>query len=716
MGRLIKEVILGLAVTLLFFILVEGALRVVAWPPADTGDDPYVGFSRIKPLFQVHDGVVSTVPERLKYFNKVSFREQKPGDTFRIFCFGGSTTYGRPFDGRTAFSRWLQDLLQASNSEKTFEVINAGGISYASYRIVPLVKEALHYHPDLVIMYTGHNEFLERRTYAGLLSQGAGLVTVRSLLEHLYLYRALKRIIEPIMSSTVNRGAGTTGSPSSPRGNGKQPPEDAVSPKKSVLKDEVTAILDRSAGLDLYHRDEQFSKGVVTHFTHNLEAMIRMCRDAHVPVILVEPASNLRDFSPFKSEHREDLTRREKSALDERIKAATDLVRQRKYEEALGILDETIRKDPLYAETYYWKGKALLGEGKYEEARENLVKAKDLDVCPLRCITELQDRIAEIATRYDVPLISFKQAMQSRAREHGFKSAVPGNESFLDHVHPVIQGHQLLAELILAHMIQTRMVHQDRSLSPEEKAAVYRKGMETLDSKFFVTKDLNLAKVLKWAGKKDEARHVLQRAKGKLSNNPEVHKMLGGFLLEDGKFDEAIQEYTKAVQFSGNDPQLEFSLANAYYKAGLIAESRKIYEELLSRDEIMPEACANLAMIHLEDGKAGQALRILERGLAKTPNSEALFSPYALALAISGNPSKAIPWMVRAVRAEPGDPGNLYNLAGMYALSGKSRDALDSLDKAVDKGYGNADKLARDPVFSSIRDLPEFARILNRIQ
>jgi thioredoxin-like negative regulator of GroEL len=161
---------------------------------------------------------------------------------------------------------------------------------------------------------------------------------------------------------------------------------------------------------------------------------------------------------------------------------------------------------------------------------------------------------------------------------------------------------------------------------------------------------------------------------------------------------------------------MKFSLANSYYRAGLRSKSQEIYEKLLVEKQLMPEACANLAMIHLEAGRADRAQAILEAGLSKAPDAESLFSPYALALAISGNPFKAVPWMVKAAEAEPGDSNHLYNLAGMYALTGRPQDALRTLDAAVDKGYAKADKMAGDPVFSSIRGLPEFSKILSRIQ
>ena len=126
---------MGLVVCVLFFAAIEAVLRIAGVPARDPGDDPFVGFSGTQPLFVVDNGIASTAPAKLRFFNQASFPVKKDPDTIRIFCLGGSTTYGHPFDGRTSFPRWLEDLLKASSPDKNFEVINAGGVSYASYEL-----------------------------------------------------------------------------------------------------------------------------------------------------------------------------------------------------------------------------------------------------------------------------------------------------------------------------------------------------------------------------------------------------------------------------------------------------------------------------------------------------------------------------------------------------------------------------------------------------
>jgi Flp pilus assembly protein TadD len=718
-GRsVLRDLAMGLVVCLLFFVVIEIVLRIAGVPARDPGDDPFVGFSGTQPLFAVENGIASVASAKLRFFNQASFPVKKSSDTIRVFCLGGSTTYGHPFDGKTAFPRWLEDLLKASSPDKNFEVINAGGISYASYRIVLLLREVLKYRPDLIVISDAHNEFLERRTYSGLLDQGRGLLTARSLLEQLNTYRALRKIIEPFVRTPAHPSAVESAS-KAPSGTTEQSTAGAVQDRqtgKPILQQEVTTLLDRSAGLDLYHRDEEFSKGVVSHFAYNLRAMITLCRNARVPVILVEPVSNLKDFSPFKSENRADLTASDKAEYKALLDRGIELLQKNQYKEALDPLEAAIAKDTLYADTYYYLGRAYLGLRRTAEARENFIKAKNLDVCPLRAISAIEDQFDKIAREENAALIPFRHRLEQRLSETADKTGIPGNESLLDHVHYTIELHQWLAEMLFDKMAELGLVHPSRKLTADDRRPLYEKVMASLDPKFLVNKDMNLAKTLKWAGKKEEARAALERAAVAMDDNPEVHKLLGSYLLDDGLYDKALQEYRRAVELSGNDPEMVFALAAACFRAGSKAEAVATYRKLVEANDNLPEAFGNLAGIYLGEGKVEEALKVLKAGMKKNPDWPSLMAQYGLALAISGQVSEAIPWTLKAIQAEPGDPSHYYNLAGMYALSGNASDSLRYLDLAVQKGYANPEKMARDEVFRSIRDLSGFKKILDRLR
>ena len=147
----------GLALT------TEVSLRVLGVGRAANFEDPFVGFDAKSPVFvsaEDSDGMrLETAAGKQVWFNYQTFGRKKAGNTKRVFCLGGSTTFGRPFDDQTAFSGWLREILPLVDSSTQWEVINAGGVSYASYRVANVMEELCEYEPDLFVILTGHNEF-----------------------------------------------------------------------------------------------------------------------------------------------------------------------------------------------------------------------------------------------------------------------------------------------------------------------------------------------------------------------------------------------------------------------------------------------------------------------------------------------------------------------------------------------------------------------------
>ena len=159
-------------------VLAELVLWAGGVRPAYFRRDPYAGFTPNVRHFQEEaepggNSMVTIVPSKRETLNPIRFPARKPPGTFRIVCLGGSATYGRPFFDHTSFAGWLRALLPRADSSRKWEVINAGAISYASYRVKGIMAELAEYQPDLFIAYMGHNEFLERRTYAGVLQAPA---------------------------------------------------------------------------------------------------------------------------------------------------------------------------------------------------------------------------------------------------------------------------------------------------------------------------------------------------------------------------------------------------------------------------------------------------------------------------------------------------------------------------------------------------------------
>ncbi|MBN1858310.1 SGNH/GDSL hydrolase family protein, partial [Candidatus Bipolaricaulota bacterium] len=197
-----RKLLFGAFTTLAFFALLEMALIALDIEPASRQPDPFVGFSSQSRLFtegkaESGEPILETAENRLTLFNRQSFLRDKPQDCCRIFCLGGSTTYGRPYDDRTSFAGFLRAFLPEMDPTRRWEVVNAGGISYASYRIEVLIRELKEYQPDLFVIYTGHNEFLEDQTYSTLMSTPEPVRRAVGLARWSRTFALMQRVLHP---------------------------------------------------------------------------------------------------------------------------------------------------------------------------------------------------------------------------------------------------------------------------------------------------------------------------------------------------------------------------------------------------------------------------------------------------------------------------------------------------------------------------------------
>src|SRR3954464_5331092 len=171
-GLLFRAVAIGLG--LLPLVACELTLRALGTGKPTEFNDPFVGFSDIHPLFVLNEqtGHYEIPKSRQSHFQPDGFSAEKSPDEFRIFVLGGSTVQGRPWSIETSFTTWLELNLNASDRAHRYDVVNCGGVSYATYRLIPILQEVLNYQPDLIVFCEGHNEFLEDRSYAPLKAQG----------------------------------------------------------------------------------------------------------------------------------------------------------------------------------------------------------------------------------------------------------------------------------------------------------------------------------------------------------------------------------------------------------------------------------------------------------------------------------------------------------------------------------------------------------------
>jgi tetratricopeptide (TPR) repeat protein len=655
-----KKLSFSLLVVLVVFTFLELTLLLLGVAPVTVDSDPFVGFASELPLYVPQTDAAGrvwmvTAENKRSLFNDQRFLRSKPRGTFRVFCLGGSTTYGRPYDDQTSFARWLREFLPAADDSRQWEVVNAGGISYASYRVAALMEALARYQPDLFIVYTGHNEFLERRAYAAMLHTPPWVRGLHARLAGLRTYAVLRRSIRA-RSAEIARGV----------------------EQRDLLPAEVDAILDRSHGLDLYHRDQVFARRVIRHYRISLERMVAVARYAGAEVLLVAPAANLRDFEPFKSQHREGLSPQQREAWQGLVHRAGSAFEDGDYRSSLAALDEAARIDDRYARLHFLRGRVLGRLGRWREARSAFVRARDEDVCPLRALTPVQRVVREVAAGERVPLVDFAEFVARRA-DYG----IPGSDWFVDHVHPTIKGHRLLALELVDAMRERGLLNSRADRLRDRVDDITDRVMEGLDSRAHADALRNLAKVMRWAGKTEVAARLALQAVAGLPGDREAHFLAGDACYRAGELDRAVAQFSLALEADSGYVRAQVRLAEALRDKGALRAARNYLQRAVRLEPQRAGLHVLLGDVLLQAGEVRSAEAAYRRGLELDPRSCAAHQGLAAVASTRDRWDDARRWLEAALEFHPADAETHQRLAAAFARLGRDREAADEFSIAL---------------------------------
>jgi tetratricopeptide (TPR) repeat protein len=706
-----KKFLFAAVTVIALFAAVEVILAVLGVRPVLYDEDPYVGFSSYVPLFVEQaepDGkaVMVTAKNKLAFFNPQRFPKQKPAGTYRIFCVGGSTTFGRPYDDMTSFCGWLRAMLPSADSSGQWELINAGGVSYASYRVAALMEELVRYEPDLFIIYSGHNEFLERRTYGRIINipravRGLGAITSRAR-----TYAAVKRVID----KAGRRPGGAAG-------------------KRAYLPGEVKTILENSLGPEEYHRDTESRQQVFSHYRYNLTRMVDIARSVGAKVILVTPASNLRHCWPFKSEHRDGLSDARRRDWQSLFDHAGKTHAAGQWDEALTAIDGAIAIDDRHAHAHHLRGRVLWELERYDQARTAFVRAMDEDVCPLRAPAQIADIVSEVANEQNIPVVDFVALVEGWS-EH----ATPGEKLFLDHAHPTIEGNRRLALALLETMNERKIVRFTSKWGDAEIERVTQEVESRLDVWSHGIALRNVSRLFRWAGKFEEGRKLGLLATEMVPADAEAYFQVGGNAMELGRIDEAISYFRQALQIEPDFARAHCGLgiallsrdkaptkqdrsdeATGHYRRALqikpdyteahsglgsVLTAQDRFDEAISHyrralqiepDQIYAQCGWGIAL-HSQ-GKLDEAVSHYRRALEIDPGHAEAHGSLACALTEQGRLDEAISHYRQALRTKPDYVDVHHRLGRTLVMAGRLDDALEHLQKAVSLKPNRSDSL-----------------------
>ena len=260
-------------IPVIFFVLLEAGLRIF-----DYGKDipQWVDAGRGKYIIN---------PEvAYRYFNQVKnipttiedvFDQQKKPNAFRVFALGESSAAGFPYMPMGAFSRYVRKRLELNYPDNTIEVVNIGLSAISSYTILDLLPEVIKQQPDLVLIYTGHNEYYGALGVGSMESLGTSRTVVKLLL-HLNNYKTVQ-LVRDILSSIISTFSSEN------------------------VNDEPGTLMSRMAKDQYIELNSDKYKLGLEQFEGNMRDILDMLKENKVPVIVGKLVSNLKDQKPFVS-------------------------------------------------------------------------------------------------------------------------------------------------------------------------------------------------------------------------------------------------------------------------------------------------------------------------------------------------------------------------------------------------------------------------------
>jgi TolB-like protein/Flp pilus assembly protein TadD len=202
----------------------------------------------------------------------------------------------------------------------------------------------------------------------------------------------------------------------------------------------------------------------------------------------------------------------------------------------------------------------------------------------------------------------------------------------------------------------------------------------------------------------------------------EAHAARGFALTLGGNHEEANREFETAIRL---DPKLYegyLYYGNGRFAEGKMAEAAKLFEQAsaVRTEDYQAPALAGLCYAGL--GREPEARTAFERGVRAAerhielnPDDPRAYYLGAICWCRLGEVEKGLGWGDRALALDPEDAGVLYNVACLNAVGGRTEHALDQLEQAVENGFGHREWIENDPDLASLRALPRFQALLQRL-
>ncbi len=567
-------------------------------------EEPYLGkpYYFLNPLLKKKYQFIN---EYVDFYPIYPYRMKiiKEKDDFRIFCMGGSTTQGFPYFMKGSFPVLLEGMVNLARKKKNVEVVNLGVTAMNSHGVLDFMQMTPQYHPDLIVLYMGHNEFFGALGSASNLFFGHDRRIVRFFLrlQEFKVYLLARDIFVKLKSFF------------------KKP-----KPLPGTIMQRIVRI--KNIPINSALREQTFR-----NFEENLSDILSVACEYKIPVIIGTVVSNLSDFAPFDSARLENTAPYADKFARYR-KEGRIALKEGKYEKAVELFEKAVGIFPDYAQSHYEQGRAYLKKGEVEKAFDAFKKAKDLDVIPFRAPSKINEIIRKACKNQGVLLVDLEKHM-NRIND----GVILGKPEMMEHLHPSFIGNYQIASYFADAILQKGFLKQELTVDWNDPAVVEavkeHAGFTGLDIHAAYFRISNM--IRNWPftinNSSFEPPHLgvdygelkLPEPANKiitLKDLEEMHIKIGHELYEKEDYLRAYRELNAASKMNEFIDDIFIHMTSALIALGKIPEAQEALNKAFDINPNKPSAYRLRAYFELEEGRNDQAIRDMQFFLRYFPD------------------------------------------------------------------------------------------------
>jgi tetratricopeptide (TPR) repeat protein len=611
----------------------------------------------------------------------------KPAGTIRIFVLGSSAALGMPSPS-FSFGRILEAMLQERYPGVKFEVVNAAMTAVNSHVILEIARDCAAREPDLFVVYMGNNEVVGPYGPGTVFEQWSP--SLRLIRANIWLKSTRTG---QLLDNAIQRVRG---------------PSDLIA-WRGMEMFMANQVAD----------DDPRLTAVYDNFRRNLTDLCAVARRSGAPAILSTVAVNIKDFSPFASKHRSDLSADDLAKWNSVYQSGVALESKSQWPEALAKYEAAAQIDGHFADLAFRRARCLTATGRLNEAREYYAVARDLDVLRFRADSPINAAIRQVAAEqepFGVHLADAEQALAASALSAG---GIPGDELFYEHVHLTFDGNYLLARSVLdqveaalpqfaaarktGDVLTRRQCAEALTFTLWDEAQLTQQMVEETSRPPFTNQLDHAAELAKKRDRLDrlmaralappamnEARQSYEEALRKSPDDWQLHFRYGNLVLAMGNSQLAAEHLRAAIERYPLETMIYINLGDAERQSGRIDEAIANYKKAIEIEPGSAKAHYNLGSIYLSGHRYEEAVHHFRESLEIDAGSVMGHYYLAAALGRCKRIDEAIAEYQKVLEIDPQFVMAHYNLGVLLAARGRKDEAADHAKKALEIETGNA--------------------------